>query len=551
MKISLNILLIIILMFGWMDSVQVLTAQNCNETSFPDLGPGALRGKTCNDILDPINIGTLDCRTDRGGYTQQNATLTNGSRATYGVYSVTGGTQRYDGTRTRVERFFNTLTRGVNKSSTFSTKFIIDDLSDGNTCIVQSHANGEILAGQKIGQEARSAVFLLYAKKTDNANIFELEVHESTTPYTTTTGGARTRTFFRNVIKGTEYTMDYTTGYNETNDAFSIITVFRDPADSESDTLMHTYTTEDVVTRYGAYGTGDFNDVTAELRFRDAKFCRSITPILTNQPPVVTISSPTNNATYELGEEIRLSVNATDPDGNLDKVNFKINNDFYRTVTTRPFESIFTPTEAGIYKIAARAFDRENLQTEVFIMITVEEKNEPPVVSFITPTMSSFAEGYPELVIIVEASDPNGDEISVMLKINGEDIRSESIAPYEWGHQASPNPLETVGLMPGDHLIEAEVTDAKGASTTISKTITVTERVITSTNSEANINGLLIFPNPSVSGIFKFRSATAFKVFSLSGVLLLDGRGDQVDLSGFSRGTFLLRVGQDVIKLVR
>lgn len=530
---------------------QVLTAQNCNETSFPSLGPGALRGKTCNDIANPVNIGTLDCRTNKGGYSQRNVTLGNGSRVTYGVYSVTGGTQRYDGTRTRVERSFHTVQRGANQSSTFKAKFVIDDLSDGNTCIVQAHALGDIVAGQKRGQEATSAVFLLYAKKTNNANTFELEVHESTTPYTTTTGGARTRTFFRNVTRGTEYTMEYTTGYDASNNAFSIITVAGNASDTQTATLMHTFTTESVVTRYGAYGTGDFNDVTAELWFRDVTFCRSNTAITTNQAPSVTINSPADQARFELGQEIRLAANATDPDGNLEKLNFKIDDSFYVSDNARPFETTFMPTRAGTYKIAARAFDRENLQTEVFVTVTVEPRNEAPIASFSSPSTNSLEEGYTELVITVEASDPNGDDMSIMLKINGEEVRPESVAPYEWGHQGSPNPSETLGLVAGDHLIEAVVTDSKGRSTTIRRNITVRERVVTGNAFEQAIDPFLVFPNPSESGVFNLSDSMVFEVYSLNGELLLRGEGNQVDISGFSKGVYLLRGDQKVIKLVR
>ena len=50
-------------------------------------------------------------------------------------------------------------------------------------------------------------------------------------------------------------------------------------------------------------------------------------------------------------------------DGNLEKVNFKINGDFYKTDTARPFENTFTPTEPGTYEIAAKVFDKEGLKS--------------------------------------------------------------------------------------------------------------------------------------------------------------------------------------------
>ncbi|MDP5229616.1 MAG: hypothetical protein NWQ38_04430 [Cellulophaga sp.] len=247
---------------------------DCEETVFPSLGPSALQSKVCDDVINPLNIGTLDCRTDAGGY--RNTTInTNNETVLYGEYSVTGSTKRYDGTKTRVERFFNPIRRGVLTSGKFSAKFIIDDLSNEQTCIVQAHAGGIIVAGQKEGQTATSAVYLVYATKTNEVDVFDLTIHESTTPYTTTTGGARTRTFFRNITKGKEYTMEAISGYNTNQEAFTTITIFSTSTDSTTRTLNHTFTSERVTTRYGAYGASDSGDTTAKISFRDAEFCRT------------------------------------------------------------------------------------------------------------------------------------------------------------------------------------------------------------------------------------------------------------------------------------
>ena len=181
-----------------------------------------------------------------------------------------------------------------------------------------------------------------------------------------------------------------------------------------------------------------------------------------NQAPTVSVTSPANNTIFEVGQEIALKASASDPDGNLDKVNFKINDDFYKTVSTRPFDYTFTPTEPGTYKIAALAIDKENKKTETFVTITVEEKNDAPIASFTAPNFSSLEEGYSELYINVDATDPDGDDISVMLKIDGQEIRSETLAPFEWGQQGTPNANETIGLAIGDHVIEAVVTDSQG-----------------------------------------------------------------------------------------
>lgn len=104
-----------------------------------------------------------------------------------------------------------------------------------------------------------------------------------------------------------------------------------------------------------------------------AEAVKTITVATTNAPPTVTITSPANGAEFTLGQEITFSTNASDPNGNLDKVNFFANNDLFKSVNSRPFETTFTPTTAGSYEIIARAIDTDNAKTDATITITVVE----------------------------------------------------------------------------------------------------------------------------------------------------------------------------------
>lgn len=106
---------------------------------------------------------------------------------------------------------------------------------------------------------------------------------------------------------------------------------------------------------------------------RNRSFVTIIVAENINVAPEVTITSPLNNTEFTLGEEIILKANATDPDRNLDRVNFKINDQFYKTDNSRPFENTFIPTEAGTYIIGARAFDKDGLAVEETVTIEVIE----------------------------------------------------------------------------------------------------------------------------------------------------------------------------------
>ncbi len=237
--------------------------QVCDDISdFPNLGPSASQSQSCDDVSTPNNLGTLDCRTDNtvGGYEN----LANG----WGSYKITGGEIRYDGTRTRVERFFKTISQGISKKTILTGTLKIVDLSDGNTCIIQSHAGGDILKGEEAGSMNRSAQFLLYAKKTTD-NKIKLETHVTTNPYTTETGGARDVQDFKILNYNEAHLFVYETGYDENGTAFSKIKI----GDTEK-YVEHTHTTERVYSRYGAYGTSDDGDVTAHVDFKGVELCR-------------------------------------------------------------------------------------------------------------------------------------------------------------------------------------------------------------------------------------------------------------------------------------
>lgn len=237
--------------------------QECDEASdFPNLGPSALGSKSCDDVSSPNNKGTLDCRTDNtvGGYEN----LSDG----WGSYKVIGGPIRYDGTKTRVERFFKRITQGNSRKTILSGTLKIIDLSDENTCIIQSHANGVILKGEEVGSNNRSAQFLIYAKKGAN-NKVQLETHTTINPYTSDTGGARDVKDFTTLNYNQDYDFVYETGYDADGTAFSKITIGNTEVFIE-----HNHTTEDVVTRYGAYGASDSGDVTVHVEFKDIDLCR-------------------------------------------------------------------------------------------------------------------------------------------------------------------------------------------------------------------------------------------------------------------------------------
>ncbi len=98
--------------------------------------------------------------------------------------------------------------------------------------------------------------------------------------------------------------------------------------------------------------------------------------------------------------------------------------------------------------------------------------NQPPAVSFAAPANgASFSPGT-DLAVTVNASDPDGSVSGVKLYVNGQLVRQESQAPYEWG-AAGQDDLPLQDLAAGTYALRAEATDNTGAAAEASISVRV------------------------------------------------------------------------------
>lgn len=261
--------------------------------------------------------------------------------------------------------------------------------------------------------------------------------------------------------------------------------------------------------------------------------------ITENQAPIVAVTSPANNAVFELGQEITLSATASDADGSIAKVNFKIDDTFYKQSTNALYEQVFTPTEVGTYKIAMRAFDNENAQTEEFITISVEAPNVGPTVSITSPENNAVYELGNEIPLAANASDVDGTIEKVNFKIDGAFYRLIADAPYE----TTFTPAET-----GTYEIGARAFDEDGVAT--ETTVTIEVILITGHTNSIGIGGFTIFPNPSESGVFKLKKSVEWKVYNLHGTYIRTGKSDWIDLSNQPKGIYFVNINGDVSQLI-
>ncbi|MGY3792869.1 carbohydrate-binding protein [Aquimarina sp. 433] len=98
-----------------------------------------------------------------------------------------------------------------------------------------------------------------------------------------------------------------------------------------------------------------------------------------NTAPQVSVTSPANGASYDIGQTIPLVANASDSDGSIAKVEFYINNNLTATEQVAPYETSTTINSAGSYTITAKATDNDGAtKTSSPVTITVKDDSTPP-----------------------------------------------------------------------------------------------------------------------------------------------------------------------------
>lgn len=97
-----------------------------------------------------------------------------------------------------------------------------------------------------------------------------------------------------------------------------------------------------------------------------------------NQLPTCSITSPSDGATYIVGQAVMITASATDPDGTIARVEFFVNGQKVDEDTTAPYNTAWTPTMPGTYTLSARATDNSGAATDAAaITVTVNAATAP------------------------------------------------------------------------------------------------------------------------------------------------------------------------------
>ena len=266
-----------------------------------------------------------------------------------------------------------------------------------------------------------------------------------------------------------------------------------------------------------------------------------------NQPPLVSISSPTKNTGYIAPATITIEANATDSDGTITKVEFYNGQVKLGEVTKAPYLFKWNNVSDGGYQITAVATDNKNAKTVSSPVTVVVNKpaskiNQPPFVRITNPDKGETFKRNESIILEAEALDPDGTISKIEFRIGNEVVAELSEAPWVFNWQNADT---------GQYVITVIATDNLGAvSQSAEVAFTVYEDKI------PGFTMLNLYPNPN-NGHFtvemakEIDSERLYTVFSLSGKVLHNEKRDghevitEFNLIELPSGTYILTVSSD------
>ncbi|MEP6583209.1 MAG: Ig-like domain-containing protein [Ginsengibacter sp.] len=177
--------------------------------------------------------------------------------------------------------------------------------------------------------------------------------------------------------------------------------------------------------------------------------------ILVNQPPAISITSPTNNVSFGSPANISISANAVDVDGTVSKVEFYNGGSLLATVSSSPYNFIWSNVPPGNYFLTAKATDNGSLTTTSSVVnVSV---NTPPTVSITNPVSNATFASPASITINANAFDVDGTISKVDFYSGGIFLGSDNTNPYSitWANVSS-----------GTYSLTAVAVDNGGQATT-------------------------------------------------------------------------------------
>jgi hypothetical protein len=142
---------------------------------------------------------------------------------------------------------------------------------------------------------------------------------------------------------------------------------------------------------------------------------------LSNAPPMVSITSPPNNAVFNFPANINVEADASDPDGSVSRVEFFANGSSIGEDISSPFGTLWSGVGTGNYTLLAIATDNGGRRaTSGPVNITVTSiPNDLPTVTITAPVSGRTFNAPTNVFVAASVSDSDGSVVRVEFLRNG------------------------------------------------------------------------------------------------------------------------------------
>ena len=185
----------------------------------------------------------------------------------------------------------------------------------------------------------------------------------------------------------------------------------------------------------------------------------SVTTGPPNSSPSVSITSPSEGATFTAPATVPINASALDTDGSVALVEFYEGGFFLGSDTTAPFSFTWTNAAAGSYALTARATDNLGaVKTSAPVNITIQPgANSPPTVSITSPAGGATFTAPASVTINADAADSDGSVTKVDFYNGSTLLGTDTTSPYSFSWTSVPE---------GSYTLTAKATDNVGGATT-------------------------------------------------------------------------------------
>lgn len=161
---------------------------------------------------------------------------------------------------------------------------------------------------------------------------------------------------------------------------------------------------------------------------------RSFTVRAPNIGPSISPLTPSANATYLTTQSVNASASASDSDGSVKQVDFRLDSGAWYSDTTYPYSYNFGKLSAGAHTIRYRAVDNENKYStsQPLRSFNVEAPNVAPTVGPIAPQNNAQFDTSQSVVASALASDTDGSINQIEFKLDGGSWRAVYSFPYSY-----------------------------------------------------------------------------------------------------------------------